>query len=424
MTNMDSMDRKIEKKKGIALAFTKKALPFWGAALLLVFILWLIFRDDSKKLRIDADNISIGTAIEGEFNDYIRISGQVAPMTTIQISPLEGGVVQRIVTEEGSKVNQGDVILILSNENLDMQILNSEADLAEKENILRNTMIQMEQQKLSVEQEKLQLQMEVRRNKRTYEAQKDLYESGLIAKEDFLKAEEDYELSSSRLKLVENRAKQDSLYRSVEITQMRESLENMRQNMMMIRRRKDNLTIKAPIDGELGLLDVVLGQSVGAGTKIGQINNLDSYKIEAQIDEHYIDRVTPGLEATFERQSERYQAQIRKVYPEVRDGKFKADFKFMEQQPENIRSGQTYYLNLQLGQPVQAILIPRGAFYQKTGGKWIYVISPDGTKATRRDIRIGRQNPQYYEVIEGLEPGEKVITSSYDNFGDSDVLIF
>ena len=419
-----SMDRKIEKKKGIAVAFTKKALPFWLGALLLVFILWLIFRDDAKKLRIDPDNVSIGVVTSGEFNDYIRISGQVAPMTTIQISPLEGGVVQEIVTEEGSKVKKGDVILILSNENLDMQILTSEADLAEKENILRNTMIQMEQQKLSVEQEKLQLQMEVRRNKRTYEAQKALYDDGLIAREDFLKAEEDFQLSNSRLKLVENRAKQDSLYRSVEIIQMRESLENMRVNMMMIRKRKDNLTIKAPIDGELGLLDVVLGQSVGAGTKIGQINNLDSYKIEAQIDEHYIDRVIAGLEATFERQSERYLAQIRKVYPEVRDGKFKADFKFMEQQPENIRSGQTYYLNLQLGQPVEAMLIPRGAFYQKTGGKWIYVLSPDGSKAVRRDIRIGRQNPQYYEVIEGLEPGEKVITSSYDNFGESDVLIF
>ena len=418
------MDRKIEKKKGIALAFTKKALPFWGGALLLIFILWLIFRDDSKKLRIDADNISIATVTSGEFNDYIRISGQVAPMTTIQISPLEGGVVQQIVTEEGSRVKAGDVIVILSNENLDMQILTSEADLAEKENILRNTMIQMEQQKLSVEQEKLQLQMEVQRNRRTYEAQQALYNDGLIAREDFLKAEEDYELSSSRLRLVENRAKQDSLHRSVEIDRMRESLENMRVNMMMIRKRKENLTIKAPIDGELGLLDVVLGQSVGAGSKIGQINNLDSYKIEAQIDEHYIDRVTPGLEATFERQSEHYQAQIRKVYPEVRDGKFKADFKFMEQQPENIRSGQTYYLNLQLGQPVEAVLIPRGAFYQKTGGKWIYVLSPDGTKATRRDIRIGRQNPQYYEVIEGLEPGERVITSSYDNFGESDVLVF
>ena len=421
---LNIMDRKIEKKKGLNLAFTKKALPYWLGALLLIFILWLVFRDDSKKLRIDADNISINTVSLGQFNDYIRISGQVAPITTIQISPLEGGVVQEIVTEEGSKVKKGDVILILSNESLDMQILNSEADLAEKENILRNTLIQMEQQKLSVEQEKLQLQMDVRRNKRNYEAQKSLYDDGLISKEDYLKAEEDYYLSDSRLKLVENRAKQDSLYRSVQVVRMQESLENMRQNMLMIRKRKDNLTIKAPIDGELGLLDVVLGQSVSAGTKIGQINNLDSYKIEAQIDEHYIDRVTAGLQATFERQSERYQAQIRKVYPEVRDGKFKADFKFMEQQPENIRSGQTYYLNLQLGQPVEAVLIPRGAFYQKTGGKWIYVVSSDGTKATRRDIRIGRQNPQYYEVIEGLEPGERVITSSYDNFGDSDVLIF
>ena len=418
------MDRILEKKKGINLIFTKKAVPFWLGAVLVAFIVWLVARDDSKKLRVNMDNISVSAVTMGQFNDYIRISGQVAPITTIQISPLEGGVVQEIVAEEGSRVKRGDVILILSNENLDMQILNSEADLAEKENILRNTMIQMEQQKLSVEQEKLQLQMDVRRNKRNYEAQKALFDDGLIAKEEFLKAEEDYQLSTSRLKLVENRAKQDSLYRSVEINQMQESLDNMRRNMMMIRKRKDNLTIKAPIDGELGLLDVVLGQSVAAGSKIGQINNLDSYKIEAQIDEHYIDRVSAGLDATFERQSERYQAQIRKVYPEVRDGKFKADFKFVGQQPENIRSGQTYYLNLQLGQPVEAILIPRGAFYQKTGGKWIYVMSSDGTKAIRRDIRIGRQNPQYYEVIEGLEPGEKVITSSYDNFGDSDVLMF
>ncbi len=418
------MDRILEKKKGINLIFTKKAVPFWLGAVLVAFIVWLVARDDSKKLRVNMDNISVSAVTLGQFNDYIRISGQVAPITTIQISPLEGGVVQEIVAEEGSRVKRGDVILILSNENLDMQILNSEADLAEKENILRNTMIQMEQQKLSVEQEKLQLQMDVRRNKRNYEALKSLYDDGLISKEEFLKAEEDYQLSASRLRLVENRAKQDSLYRSVEIEQMQESLNNMRQNMMMIRKRKDNLTIKAPIDGELGLLDVVLGQSVAAGSKIGQINNLDSYKIEAQIDEHYIDRVSAGLDATFERQSERYQAQIRKVYPEVRDGKFKADFKFVGQQPENIRSGQTYYLNLQLGQPVEAILIPRGAFYQKTGGKWIYVMSSDGTKAIRRDIRIGRQNPQYYEVIEGLEPGEKVITSSYDNFGDSDVLMF
>ena len=420
----ETMDRKIEKKKGVRLAFSRKALPYWGGALLLALILWLVFRDNSSTLRVDSDTVTTGEVTQGEFNDYIRISGQVQPMTTIQLSPLEGGVVEEIIIEEGSHVKKGDEILRLSNENLDLQILNSEAELAEKENILRNTMISMEQQKLSVKQERLQLQMEVRRCRRAYEQQKALYEEKLIARETWLQAEEDYLLAKDKLELVKNRELQDSLYRTVEIEQMEESLENMRLNMQMIRRRKDNLTIKAPIDGELGLLDAVLGQNIASGAKIGQINDLSSYKIEAQIDEHYIDRVTAGLEAVFERQNEDYHAIIRKVYPEVREGKFKADFKFSGQQPDNIRTGQTYYMNLQLGQPEEAILIPRGTFYQHTGGKWIYVLSPDGTRAVKREIRIGRQNPQYYEVEEGLQPGEKVIISNYETYRDNDILIF
>ena len=418
------MDKIIEKKKGFAAAFTKRALPYWMGAVVVVFVLWLVFRDNSSTLRVNGDTLSYGTVTRGEFNDYIRVTGQVQPMTTIQISPLEGGVVQEIVTEEGSKVQKGDVILVLSNESLDLQILNSEAELAEKENLLRNTMISMEQQKLSVKQEMLQLRVEVRRSKRAYESAKELYAEKLISKEEWLKAEEDYMLAKDRLDLVETRAQQDSLYRAVEIDQMTESLQNMRLNMKMIRKRKDNLTIKAPIDGELGLLDVALGQSIAAGVKVGQINNLDSYKIEAQVDEHYIDRVVAGLEAQFERQNESYGTVIRKVYPEVRDGKFKTDFKFSGEQPANIRTGQTYYLNLQLGQSEEAVLIPRGTFYQKTGGRWIYVVSPDGSQAVKREIRIGRQNPQYYEVLEGLEPGERVIVSGYDNFGDNEVLIF
>ena len=417
------MDKIIEKKKGIAAAFTKKALKYWAAAALAILLVVLIFTGNGSALRVDGSALITGEARRGEFNDYIRVSGQVQPMTTVQISPTEGGNVQRIVAEEGSKVNAGDVIVELSNENLDMQILNSEAELAEKENILRNTLISMEQQKLSVRQDKLTLQIEVRRAKRAYEQNKTLYGEKLIAKEEYLKAAEDYELAKDKLDLVINRERQDSLYRSTQISQMHESLENMRVNMAMIRRRKENLSVKAPISGELGLLDVELGQSVAAGSKIGQINNLDSYKIEAQIDEHYIDRIVPGLEATFERQNEKYSASIRKVYPEVRDGKFKADFKFEGEMPENIRSGQTYYLNLQLGSPEGAVLIPRGSFFQKTGGKWIYVVSKDGSKATKREIRIGRQNPQYYEVLEGLEPGEKVITSGYDTYGDNEVLI-
>lgn len=418
------MDKIIEKKTGWRVAFTKKALPYWGVALLATFILWLILRDNSATLRVNAESLIINEVTQGEFNDYIRVSGQVQPMTTIQVSPQEGGIVQEIVTEEGSKVKAGDIIVRLTNDNLDLQILNSEAELAEKENILRNTLISMEQQKLSLRQDKLQLQTEVARLRRKYEQNKALYEDKLIAREEYLTAREDYELAAGKLQLVKERAQQDSLYRSVEIEQMQESLDNMRKNMLMIRRRKDNLTIKSPIDGELGLLDVVLGQSISAGMKIGQINNLDSYKIEAQIDEHYIDRVTAGLSATFQRQNESYGAIIRKVYPEVRDGKFKADFKFEGETPDNVRSGQTYYLNLQLGQPENAVLVPRGTFYQKTGGKWIFVVSPDGGRAVRREIRIGRQNPQYYEVLEGLNPGEKVITSGYDSFGDNEVLVF
>ncbi len=417
------MDKVIEKKKGIAVAFTKKSIKWWAAGAFAVLVVVLLLTGRRSVLRVDGSTILTGTARQGEFNDYIRVSGQVQPMTTVQLSPTEGGNVQRIVVEEGSRVNAGDVIVVLGNESLDMQILNSEAELAEKENILRNTMISMEQQKLSVRQERLSLQIEVRRARRAYEQNKALYEERLIAREEYLKASEDYELAKDKLELVTDRERQDSLYRSVQIAQMHESLENMRLNMNMIRRRKENLSVKAPISGELGLLDVELGQSVAAGAKIGQINNLDSYKIEAQIDEHYIDRVAPGLEATFERQNEKYSAVIRKVYPEVRDGKFKADFRFEGQQPENIRAGQTYYLNLQLGQSAEAILIPRGSFYQNTGGKWVYVLNADGTKATKRSVRIGRQNPQYYEVLEGLAPGDKVIISSYDSFGDKDELI-
>ena len=418
------MDKTIEKVTGWRVAFTKKALPYWLGALLVAFIVYLIARPNNKTLRVDKDAVVVSTTERGEFNDYIRISGRVQPMTTIQLSPQEGGIVETILIEEGSAVQAGDPILVLSNDNLDLSILNSEAELAEKENILRNTQIQMEQQKLDVRQNVLEYGTQVERLRRTYEQQKALYEDKLIAKEEYLKAEEDYRLAQQKYELIRERSKQDSLYRGTQIDRMEESLENMQLNMQMIRKRKSNLVVKAPIDGELGLLDVVLGQSIASGTKIGQINSVGTYKVEAQIDEHYIDRVVEGLEATFERQGDTFSTLIRKVYPEVRDGKFKADFKFDGEQPDNIRSGQTYYLNLQLGQPEEAILIPRGSFYQQTGGKWIYVVNKDGNRAVKREIRIGRQNPQYYEVLEGLEPGEKVITSGYETYGDSDVLIF
>lgn len=417
------MDKIIEKKKGWRRLFTHKTLWLWASILPLALIIYLIAGPESNVLRVDKNSLSIATVQQGQFNDYIRISGRVQPLTTIQLSPQEGGIVKQILIEEGSTVHAGDDILLLSNDNLDLQILNSEAELAEKENILRNTRIQMEQQKLNVQQNILEYATQTQRLRRTYEQLKQLYEMQLIAREDYLKAEEDYRLAENKQQLIIERAAQDSLYRGTQIDRMEESLENMQRNMQMIRRRKDNLIVKAPIDGELGLLDVALGQSIAAGTKIGQINSVGLYKVEALIDEHYIDRIAAGLQATFERRGDTYSTVIRKVYPEVREGKFKADFKFTGDQPENIRAGQTYYLNLQLGQPEQAVLIPRGAFYQKTAGKYIFVLDKNGKRALRREIRIGRQNPQFYEVIEGLQPGEQVIISAYDSFGDNDVLI-
>lgn len=418
------MDIKIEKKKGWrALLTTKKGIPYLGGALFLVFVIWLLVRDHSSTLRIDARTISVGTVVRGEFNDYIRVSGQVQPITTVQVSPLESGIVDRLVVEEGSSVRKGDVLVVLSNTQLTLEILNSEAELAEKQNILRNTLISMEQQRLSLRQEKLQLDLDVERKRRTYQQNDELYRSDLIARETWLQSKEDYELAAKQRELNIERQKQDSLYRTVQVDQMENDLDNMRRNMQLIRERIGNLEVKSPIDGEVGLLDVVLGQSVASGLKIGQINDLHDYKIEAQIDESYIDRVRAGLEAKFDRQDSSYTVRLRKVYPEVRNGQFRADFNFAAARPANIRSGQTYYLHLQLGQPTEAVIIPRGSFYQTTGGAWIYVVDKEGKHAYKRPIRIGRQNPQYYEVLEGLDPGERVIVSGYENYGSNDVLI-
>lgn len=417
------MDIRIEKKKGLRALFTKRGIPYLAGAVLLIFVVWLLVRGNSSRLRIDARTISVGEVARGEFNDYIRVTGQVQPITTVQLSPLEAGVVERLVVEEGASVHKGDVLVELSNTSLTLEILNSEAELAEKQNILRNTLISMEQQKLDLRLDKVQLDLDVERKRRTWQQNEELYRNNLIAREDWLQSKEDYELAAKKRELNIERQVQDSLYRTVQIEQMEDNLANMKCNMELIRQRIGNLQVKSPIDGEVGLLDVVLGQSVTSGQKIGQVNDLSDYKVEAQIDESYIDRVRAGLDATFERQDTAFTMRLRKVYPEVRNGQFRADFTFVGAHPRNIRSGQTYYLHLELGQPTDAVIIPRGSFYQSTGGAWIYVLAPEGDRAYKRQIRIGRQNPQYYEVLEGLEPGERVIVSGYENYGDNDVLI-
>lgn len=416
------MDVKIEKKKGIRGVKTR----YWvyGAASLVVTaaIIWVAASDLGSTYKVDKTGLNIAEVTEGKFDDFVRVDGRVLPISTVQISPEEGGIVREIVVEEGATVKKGDVIVRLSNSNLDLQILNAEAELAEKQNILRNTQISMEQDRLNNRTEQAQLDLEVTRKRRAHDQQKRLYGEKLTPKEDYIQSKEDYELALRRQKLINQRLDKDSIFRLSQIDQMEENLANMRRNVLLIRERKAHLDIVSAIDGELGLLDVELGQSITAGQKIGQINDLSNYKVEAQVDEHYIDRVHTGLDATFERSGQNFNMRVRKVYPEVREGKFRVEFIFTDSRPDNIRSGQTYYLNLQLGQPAQAILIPRGSFYSTTGGQWIFVVDKNGNRAYRRNIRLGRQNPQFYEVLEGLEPGEKVIVNGYEAYGDSRIL--
>ncbi len=414
------MDIILEKKKGLR----KKHIPYLaGGSAMIFLVLWMAFGNHKSRLTVDSQKLMIEVVSKNEFNDYIRISGQVEPINTIQLSAVEGGMVEQKVVEEGAMVHRGNVIIRLKNPMLNLNILDSEAQLAEKQNFLRNTQVQMEQEKLGLKKEKLQLDMDVERKKRKFQQYKQLNIEKLTSQEEYLQAKEDYEFAVSGRKLVIERQKQDSIFRGIQVKQMEESLHNMRENLTLVRQRIDNLNVKAPVDGQLGLLEVEIGQSVAAGSRIGQISVLSDYKIEALIDEHYIDKVKTGLSATFERQDKNFALRVRKVYPEVREKQFRTDFIFAGERPDNIRAGQTYYINLQLGQPAEAILIPRGSFYQTTGGQWIFVVSKDGKIATRRTITIGRQNPLYYEVLTGLKPGEKVVTSGYDTFGDVQELV-
>lgn len=416
------MDVKIERRRGLRGLLSRHWL--WGACALLVapLAIWLLTGDIANTSRVDTRSLNIAEVTLGLFDDYTRVDGHVLPASTVQVSVEEGGIVMEKVAEEGAKIKTGDVIMRLANSNLDLQILNAEAELAEKQNILRNTRLSIEQDLLSNRTEHAQTEMEATRKKRIFEQKKKLYDEKLVPREEYIQAKEDYDLAIRRRRLISQRLHTDSAFRNSQVAQLEENLANMQKNLELIRRRKEKLEVKSPIDGELSLLDAELGQSIAAGQRVGQVNDISGFKMEARIDEHYIDRVHSGLTADLIRDGKTFELTLRKVFPEVRDGTFKVEFLFTNRQPENLRSGQTFTLNLRMGRPSKGILIPKGTFYSATGGKWIFVLDSDGKKAYRRNIRLGRQNPAHYEVLEGLEPGERVIVNGYEAYGDAKIL--
>lgn len=397
---------------------------WWVAALVVLggLLAWGLLANRESSYTTGTEGMLTGEVSKGIFNDFIRLNGRVETGVIVQVSALETGIVEKKWVEEGAMLNPGDIILTLHNPNLRQQILDSEAQLAEKQNMLRDTELAMEKERLQVRQDILTSRMQLAQKRRAYEQQKTLYAENLVSREDYLKAGEDYELAKENLKLLEDRLRQDSIYRRVQLAQMRESLDNMRQNFELVRQRADNLNVRASHSGQLGSLTAELGQNIASGQQVGQINILDNYKVSVSIDEHYVDRVSAGLSASSERSGKKMGLNVVKVYPEITEGKFKADLLIDGDMPSNVRVGQSLPVDLLLGESSEAVLLPRGSYFQTTGGKWIYVLDESGKKAHRREIRIGRQNPMYYEVLEGLQPGERVILSSYSNFGGAEVV--
>ena len=414
------MDRKIEQKKGIR----PKHIIYGVAGIVVIFLVYLIIKDSNvTSFRVETEKLTIEEVQYADFDDFIRTNGTVEPISIIYLDAEEGGRVKERLIEEGAMVKKGDIILELENRSLYENIMNSESNLAQKQNMLRQTRINFESQRLVSQQRVLDSKYDIIKNKRYYEQQKTLFDKDLVSRDIYLEAKENYEHSVELFAINQLRAKNDSLILATEMIQLDQELKKMEKTLALIYERLEDLKVKAPVDGQLGMLDAEIGQSIAPGARIGQINVLTDYKINALIDEHYIDRVRRDLAATFERQNNLYNLTVKKVYPEVRNSQFEIDLVFTDERPENIRAGQTYYINLQLGEPQKSLLVSLGGFFNSTGGQWIYVVDPSGDFATKRIIKIGRKNPKYYEVLEGLEKGEKVITSGYDLFGENEKLI-
>ncbi|MGB6150906.1 MAG: efflux RND transporter periplasmic adaptor subunit [Pricia sp.] len=414
------MDIKLEKKKGLR----PKHYGYIALGLLVLFAGYqLIFASSVTTFRTEKDKLSVAEVKQGKFDDYITINGNVAPIATIYMDAYEGGRVTEKLIEEGATVKKGDIILKLENMNLYEQILASESNLALKQNDLRSTKLTFDSRQVEGRRSLATASTDLQRLKRNYEQNQALYDEELISKEEYQLSKENYELSKKQYDIVKMQTENDDELRKTSLSGLDADLARMQKTLGMVYQRLDHLNVRAPADGQLGFLDAEIGQSIQQGERIGQINVLTDYKIEATIDEHYIDRIVRDLSAVLDRNGEEYPLRLRKVYPEVRNGKFKVDLVFTDNRPLTIRTGQSYNIKLQLGESSDALLLPKGSFFQSTGGQWIFVVGPDGEEALKRNIRIGKQNSRYYEVLEGLQDGERVITSNYDSFGEAEKIV-
>jgi HlyD family secretion protein len=414
------MDRKIEKK-----TWTVKRISLYAVVLLFIsFILYsFFFADKRSKLNVDLEKITISEVNYGVFQDFIPVTGTVLPQTTRYLDAREGGIIQSIEKETGDIVNVGDVIIRLSNSTLELSVLNQQASIYEQINRSTTTRLSLNQNDLSQQQGLAEIDMQINLLKPQFERFKMLYEKDLISKREFEEVEENYRYNMKRKELTYTSYKVDSTSRIKQLHELNASETRMRQSLEAVNRILDNLVIRAPIYGQLATPDHELGQSIIYGERIGQIDVIGSYKVRVRIDELYLPRVEIGLKGSFTQSAENYELVITKIFPTITEGRFEVDMEFTGAQPESIKRGLSVRIRLELGNSAEALLLPMGGFYKDSGGNWVYVIDKSGDRAVKQDIRLGRKNSEFFEVIEGLREGQKVITSSYNHYGDNQVLL-
>jgi HlyD family secretion protein len=414
------MDRKIEKKK-----WPPKKIAWIASVVIFVLLVvyFLGFKLSKSTLNVRTERITISTVERGPFQEFIPVMGNVLPIYQHYLDAAEGGRVEEIYLEAGTFVEKGDRILKLANTNLLLDIMWREAELFQQSNNLRNTRLSMEQYRLQLSQQLAEIENQLQQQRRTYERYQELVKDDLISRHEYELAKDQYEFLIKKKELTLESQKNDLEFRQSQIDALEASLQRMQDNLAIVKQKQENLTIRAPVSGHLTALDAELGEAKSQGQRLGQIDVLEGFKVRAAIDEHYIARVEKGRTGEFDFAGKSYQLIVKTIYPEVREGRFEVDLEFVGQEPQDITRGQTLHIRLELGDISEAILLARGGFYQTTGGNWAYVVDESGAVATKRRIRLGRQNPQVYEVLEGLEPGERVITSSYENFGNMERLV-
>lgn len=394
-----------------------------GLALVVLFVYSFIFMGSNSSLNVERDKIAISTVERGVFQDFIQVSGNVQPIETMYLDAIEGGVVEEIHRESGSLVNRGDTIVVLSNSDLRLTVMQRTSSIYDQINQTRNSRLNIEQNSLSLKERLAQAENRMKITESRFNRQKALFEKELIAEQQFLETKENYKYHQKRYQLIYESFKQDSIKTNQQLRQIDQSLQRMWQSLDAVQGILDRLVVTAPLSGQLSTIQLNPGQSIDSGERIGQVDILDDYKVRVAMDEYHLSSVSTGLVGMIEHSGKTYELEITKVYPVVEDGEFQVDMEFTGKDPSNLRRGQTLRIRLEMGSSSQSLKVDRGSFYQSTGGDWVYKISDDGQRAVRQQVEIGRQNPEYFEVLSGLQAGDKIITSSYSNFGENRELI-